>query len=51
MVPARVLRDGEPRVTVADQDLGVWRTIHAVTRSVTTVALAPVVDLLRSPLG
>lgn len=48
VVPARVLDDGQHLVTIADQDLGVARTIHAVTRTVTTPSVAPLLDLLGS---
>jgi DNA-binding transcriptional LysR family regulator len=45
VVPARVLDDAY-NVTVAEQDLGITRTIHAVTRTATTASLSPLLDLL-----
>jgi DNA-binding transcriptional LysR family regulator len=45
-VPARVLDDGRHPVTIAEQDLGVTRTIHAVTRNATTATVARLVGLL-----
>jgi len=46
VIPARVLDDTPHRVTVARQDLGVTRTIHAVTRTATTASSAPLLELL-----
>ena len=48
VVPARVLEDGPYNVTIAEQDLGVSRTIHAVTRKATTAAVSVLLDLLGS---
>ncbi len=48
ILPARVLDGSRPAdVTIADQDLGVARTILAVTRTATTAPLVPLLDLLR----
>jgi len=41
-----VLDDGQHNVTIADQDLGITRTIHAVTRTATTPSVSPLLDLL-----
>jgi DNA-binding transcriptional LysR family regulator len=50
VVPARVLDDRRHDVTVADQDLGITRTIFAVTRTATTATLSWLLDLLgRAP--
>lgn len=46
VIPARVLEDGPCNVTIAEQDLGVGRTIHAVTRKATTAAVSVLLDLL-----
>ena len=46
VVPARVLDDGDYHVTIAAQDLGIARTIHAVTRTATTESLSPLLELL-----
>lgn len=46
VIPARVLHDGRHDVTVAEQDLGITRTIHAVTRTRATPALSLLVELL-----
>lgn len=46
VVPARVLDDGQHDVTIAKQDLGITRTIHAVTRTATTATMSPLLDLL-----
>jgi DNA-binding transcriptional LysR family regulator len=46
VVPGRVLDDVTHAVTVADQDLGITRTIHAVTRTATTGSLAVLLDVL-----
>ncbi|MHB1518628.1 MAG: LysR family transcriptional regulator [Acidimicrobiales bacterium] len=46
VIPARVLHDGPHDVTVAEQDLGITRTIHAVTRTPATPALSLLVELL-----
>lgn len=46
VVPARVLDDTPRRVTIATQDLGISRTIHAVTRRATTAAVSELLGLL-----
>ncbi len=46
VVPARVLDDGPRNVTLAAEDLGVTRTIYAVTRTAATPPLLPLLDLL-----
>ena len=52
VVPARVLDDGRHDVTIAKQDLGVIRTIHAVTRTATTASVSRLLDLLaQSPIA
>lgn len=47
VVPARVLDDGQHDVTIAVQDLGITRTIHAVTRTATTATVSLLLELLR----
>ena len=51
VVPARVLDDCRHDVTVAAQNLGITRTIHAVTRAATTASLRRLLDLLQTPLA
>jgi DNA-binding transcriptional LysR family regulator len=46
VVPARVLEHGPLDVTIATQDLGVTRTILAVTRTATTASFTWLLDLL-----
>lgn len=46
VLPERVLDDAAVAVTVAHQDLGIGRTIDAVTRTATAPVLAPLVELL-----
>lgn len=46
VVPARVLDDGRAGVTVAEQDLGITRTIYAVTRTATTASLSFLLEVL-----
>ncbi len=46
VVPARVLDDGHHDVTIAVQDLGITRTIYAVTRTATTASLSPLLAQL-----
>ncbi|MHB1711686.1 MAG: LysR family transcriptional regulator [Acidimicrobiales bacterium] len=46
VVPARVLDDARHDVTIALQDLGITRTIHAVTRTATTATVSQLLDLL-----
>lgn len=46
VVPARVLDDARVDVTIATQDLGVARTIYAVTRTATTTSLSTLLELL-----
>jgi DNA-binding transcriptional LysR family regulator len=46
VVPARVLADREHEVTIAEEDLGITRTIHAVTRTATTPSVSLLLDLL-----
>jgi DNA-binding transcriptional LysR family regulator len=46
VVPARVIDDGHYDVTIAEQDLGVTRTILAVTRTATTSSVSLLLDLL-----
>ncbi len=46
VVPGRVLADGEHHVTVAAQDLGVARTIYAVTREALTGSVSSLLELL-----
>ncbi len=46
VVPERVLDDAPRDITVADQDLGVTRTIYAVSRTAATTPLLPLLDLL-----
>ena len=46
MVPARVIDHDQHDVTIAEQDLGITRTIHAVTRTVATSSMSPLIDLL-----
>jgi DNA-binding transcriptional LysR family regulator len=46
MVPARVLDDGQHDVMIAEQDLGITRTIHAVTRTARTASLSMLLELL-----
>lgn len=46
VIPARVLDDRHHDVTIAEQDLGVTRTIYAVTRTATTAPLSPLLDQL-----
>jgi len=46
VVPARVLDDGQRGVTIAVQDLGITRTIYAVTRSATTATVSLLLELL-----
>ncbi len=50
-VPARVLDNVAHELTIAEQDLGTVRTIHAVTRTATTAALAPVLSVLADAPG
>jgi DNA-binding transcriptional LysR family regulator len=45
VVPARVLDDAQHNVTIAEQDLGITRTIHAVTRA-TTASVSVLLNLL-----
>jgi DNA-binding transcriptional LysR family regulator len=47
VVPAAVLHETQLDLTVADQNLSTTRTIHAVTRTATTAAVAQLLDLLR----
>jgi hypothetical protein len=46
VVPARVLDDGQHDVTIAEQDLGITRTILAVTCTATTATVSVLLDLL-----
>ena len=46
VVPARVLDDEQHDVTIAVQDLGITRTIYAVTRSATSAIVALLLELL-----
>jgi len=46
VVPARVLDDAQHNVTIAEQDLGITRTIHAVTRTATSASVSLLLDLL-----
>jgi DNA-binding transcriptional LysR family regulator len=46
VMPSRALRHGDHHVTVADQDLGVVRTIYAVTRSAVSASMSPILDVL-----
>ncbi len=46
VVPARVLDERRHNVTIADQDLGITRTIHAVTRTATNTSISRLLDLL-----
>ncbi len=48
VVPSRVITDN-PSVSVGEQDLGMKRTILAVTRTALLPRLAPVLDLLTDP--
>ena len=47
VVPARVLDDGRHDITIATQDLGITRTIHAVTRAATNASILRLLDLLQ----
>lgn len=46
VLPSSAIRDRSTEVTVATEDLGMTRTILAVTRSATTPTLRPVLDVL-----
>lgn len=46
VVPACVIDDAQHNVTIAEQDLGITRTIHAVTRTATTAFVSMLLDLL-----
>ena len=46
VIPSRVLDHGHHQVTIAEQDLGVMRTIYAVTRSVTSASMSPILEML-----
>ncbi|MCU1345107.1 MAG: hypothetical protein JWL70_1373, partial [Acidimicrobiia bacterium] len=46
VVPARVLDDLQHDVTIADQDLGVTRTIYAVTRTATRPSLSLLLEAI-----
>lgn len=46
VLPSLALGDRAHDVTVAAEDLGMHRTILAVTRSATTAMLTPVLDVL-----
>jgi len=46
VVPAGVLDHAQHEVTIALQDLGITRTIHAVTRTATTATVSLLLDLL-----
>lgn len=48
VVPARVLDDGQHIVTIAEQDLGITRTILAVTRTATHASVTPLLGLLEA---
>ncbi len=49
VVPARVLDDTQHDVTIASENLGITRTIHAVTRKTTTATVSRLLDLLEQP--
>jgi DNA-binding transcriptional LysR family regulator len=49
VVPARVIDDGRHNVTIAEQDLGITRTILAVTRTATSGSISRLLDLLAEP--
>lgn len=51
VVPSRVLDHARAAVTVAETDLGVARTIVAVTRTASIAGLAPVLALLGDRVG
>ncbi len=46
VVPARVLDDATSMCTIAEEDLGMSRTIYAVTRTAATHSLAPLLEVL-----
>lgn len=48
-VPSLILQDGRHHVAVAPFDLGVSRTVYAVSRSATAPSLSPLLDVLSSP--
>jgi DNA-binding transcriptional LysR family regulator len=49
VVPASVLDEGQHDVTIAEEDLGITRTIHAVTRTATTASVSLLLELLGQP--
>lgn len=46
VIPSRVLDGRERNVTVAEQDLGVTRTVYAVTRSAMHASMSPILEIL-----
>ena len=47
VVPSRVIDERNHDVTIAEQDLGATRTIYAVTRTMTTAAVSPLLEVLK----
>jgi DNA-binding transcriptional LysR family regulator len=46
VMPSRALDHGDHQVTIAEQDLGVVRTIYAVTRSAMYASMSPILAIL-----
>lgn len=46
--PALLLEPPRPGITVTEQELGISRTIHAVSRTVSEASVSPLIELLRA---